>query len=362
MKQLVWFNPGLAKLSINDDRQLYWHRKWYEITGKNVCLVDSTGISKTYDNGTNMQYMVPDILGFDTTKSDSENGKYWHFNFSQLMRNLSDKIFDKVRGQQELRICYSGGTDSATTLASLMSNERIKPLLKENRFIIYTTPFAKIEDPAIWNRIVQEHIPLRFLDYDKLAEDSNDHIMVTGDGEGYGTWWQMLTPEFSNEDIFLTSIKSSMLKLERWFLNKDPSGFGLMFFKEIMSLNSNISNLQQAWTWFENCVAIQCYMYRATAYSKGNVQVTPRNNWIWFMADKDFWDMCDYESYSNLYTDDKLIKYQCLKYIANWMGTEIVTKNKINSQILVPKIIRKSQIFNDNSYSSNIRIQHGSMG
>lgn len=358
-KNLVWFNPKL--LIDNPDPKLKWHKAWYQLSKKNMCLVDGTGLSKKYGNDLEMTYIVDEVLQHKPENRNYENGRYWHNNFSQLIRNISDRVFDQVEPGAELRLSYSGGTDSCTALAGLMSNERIKPWLDAKKFVIYTTSYAKIEDPWIWNRIITQNIPVRLLDYDALNGDTSKFFMVTGDGDGYGTWWQMmfdptLSPNitFSDQEIFIDTYDSKKDKLSKWFLSREGSGLCWDFFQAMMELSPDkIENIEQAWSWFENSIAIQCFMFRPAAYGLGPVQITPRKNWYWFMCDVDFSDMCEYESRNKFYASDNIFKYQCLRYIADWMGwPEIKVKNKFYSQIKVPKLNRKNLIYSDYSFTS----------
>jgi hypothetical protein len=361
-KTLLWFNPKLLINSENSDAA--WHRAWYKLSQKNICLVDGTNISKKYGNNIDMNYIVETVLDHKPEHRSYENGKYWHNNFDELIKKISDSVFDKITPETELRISYSGGTDSCLTLAGLLSNSRIKPWLDSKKFVVYTTMFAKLEDSLIWDRLLSMNVPLRLLDYDSLNTDTSNFFMVTGDGDGYGTWWQMMFDKtlsditFSDEEIFIDSYESKKEKLQKWFLYREPSGLCWDFFNELMTTSPDkIENLEQAWSWFENSMAIQCYMFRSCSYGIGDVKITPRSNWFWFMCDTDFSDMCEYESRNKLYTSDNLFKYQCLKYISNWMGwTDVKLKNKFYSQIKVPKIFRKNLIYSDYTYSDQSKL------
>ena len=354
MNNLVWFYPAILRVPSNTKAEhLSWHRAWYRLTGKNVCLIDSTNLSKNYGDGLNLHYHVPELLSFDVTQSNLDNGRYWHNNFDALMQSITDQIFLNAQGYDELRLSYSGGTDSTLAFTALMSNSKINQWIEQNKFIIYTTPFAKVEDPTMWQRILDLNLPLRLIDYDRLNVETDNYFMVTGDGEGYGTWWQIIMDEFTDDEIFKSTFQSMIPKLEQWFISREPSGVAYKYFIDLMTHSDHgIDNLQQAWTWFENCVAIQCYSYRASAYAHGDVRITPRKNWHWFMTNKDFWDMCDYQAKEIMYTTDSTLKYTALKYIANWLGVnDIIKKNKFYSQFAIPKLIRKSKIYQDLSYS-----------
>lgn len=358
-KKLVWFNP---KLLINNiDSKLLWHRSWYQLFKKNICLVDGTGLSKKYGDGLGMEYMVDTVLEHKSASRNYENGRYWHHNFKELIKNISDKIFDALGPDTEIRLSYSGGTDSCTALAGLLSNPRIKPWLDSKKFVIYTTSYAKVEDPLIWKRIISMDIPIRFLDYDSLNTDESKFFMVTGDGDWFGTLWQTmfditLNPHitFTNQEIFIDTYSSKKEKLEKWFLSLESTGLCWDFFQELMELNPyKVENIHQAWNWFEDCAAVQCFMYRPTAYGIGPVRVTPRKNWSWFVGDAAFSDLCMYESKNKFYTNDNILKYQCLRYIADWMGwSDIKFKNKFYSQFKIPKLNRKNLIYSDLSFTA----------
>lgn len=356
-KELLWFNPRLVKLPVNTVPELSWHLAWYNLTGMNVCLTDTSGISHQYGNGLRIKNIADDILNINPNRN-LENGKYWHNNFSELVNRISNDIFDKAEGIDEICVSYSGGTDSCLVLAALWSNPRIKNWIDRNKFVIHTTPHAKKEDPAIWNRILEANLPLKFLDYDALSIDQSEKLMVDGEGNGYPVWFKVMSREFTDHELFNTNISQVKDKAEKWFIKGDPSGVTWEFFNKLISTSpSDIETLVQAWALFENTCAQQCYMLRVSAYGIGPVQITPRNNWRWFMADSDFWDVCAYEQHNRIYTTDDTLKYQVLKYVSDWMGwTEVKTKKKISSQILVPKLLRKSQIFSDLSHTGGTQL------
>lgn len=274
------------------------------------------------------------------------------------MTMLSDKVFETASGREEMRLSYSGGTDSCLILAALLSNQKIDEWIARDKFIIYTTPYAKKEDPLIWKRIIDAGFPIRFLDYDLLGNDTGDSVMLTGEGNAYGTWHKIMMSDFTEAEIFTGSYSGIKSKVEAWFLKREPSGLTRDFFdKLITTYGDSKMSLYQAWSLFEHHCAEQCYMFRQGAYSDGPVTIDPNKNSVWFMMDNDFWDVCEYESQSRLYTSDDTLKYSSLKYIADWMGwSTVCKKRKISSQIIVPKIIRKSQIYSDHSYTENTNL------
>lgn len=352
----VWFNPRLLRLPINATSDLEWHRAWLKLSDMNVCLMDTTGLSKEYGNNFKMQDMTS---CFDISSvRDVANGKYWHNNFGLLMSRLSDGVFQAAGDKEELRLSYSGGTDSCLILAALLSNRRIDEWIDGDRFVIYTTPHAKKEDPLIWNRIIELGYPIRFLDYDILGTDTGNSLMLTGEGNAYGTWHKIMTPDFTEAELFTGSYTHMKSKVQAWFLRREPSGLAWEFFdKLILTYGDSDGSLYQAWSLFEHRCAEQCYMFRQGAYGGGPVTIDPGKNSRWFMMDNDFWDMCEYESQARIYTSDDTLKYSSLKYIADWMKwSHVHKKRKISSQFMIPKIIRKSQIYSDFSYTENTNL------
>ena len=193
------------------------------------------------------------------------------------------------------------------------------------------------------------------MDYDALSLDQSNSMMVSGEGDGYCVWFKVMSKFFTDEEIFVRPYLELRPKVEQWFTSRDKSGVTWDFFNKLIeSSDHEIITLFQAWSLFESTCAQQCYLFRVSAYGKGPVQAAPRNNWVWFMADPDFWDMCEYETQNRIYTSDATLKYQPLKYIANWMGwADIQTKKKISSQILIPKLLRKNKIYSDMSYTGD---------
>lgn len=356
MKEHIWFNPRLLNMPINFTPEFEWHRAWLRLSGMNICLVDSSGISKDYGNHTRMKSLTH-LLGINEDR-DIANGKYWHDNFDLLMSQLSDRVFNAAQGRRELRLSYSGGTDSCLILAALMNNPKINEWINNDKFIIYTTPFAKKEDPDIWDRIIDAQLPVRFLDYDAISLDTTDNLMLTGEGNAYGTWFKIMMRDFAETDIFSTTYSTMKERMQDWFISRESSGLAWDFFNQLITVRGESSmSPYQAWALFENTCAEQCYMIRQCAYGVGPVRIDPHNGLMWFMQDKNFWDMCEYESRSRLYTTDDTLKYSALRYIAKWMNWDTVRpKRKISSQIIIPKIIRKSQIYSDNSYTKDVNL------
>jgi hypothetical protein len=134
----------------------------------------------------------------------------------------------------------------------------------------------------------------------------------------------------SNDQIFRLPYNTIIKQLEQWCLSREPSGLAWDYIRELIKLSdTEIKNLHQAWNWIERSLATQCFVFRPTIYGSGEAYATPNKNWSWFPADIDFWDMCDYEVYSEkVIFDDSLVKYQCLKFIANWMGWPNVRPKK----------------------------------
>ena len=352
----VWFNPRLLNLPINATPNLEWHRAWLKLSNMNVCLMDTTGLSGAYGNHFKMKN-VTSTLDISSVR-DCKNGRYWHDNFDLLMTRLSDDVFQDVDGKAELRLSYSGGTDSCLILAALLSNRRIDEWIASDKFVIYTTPHAKKEDPLIWNRIIESGYPIRFLDYDLLSHDTSDSLMLTGEGNAYGTWHKIMTPDFTEAELFTGSYVNMKPKVQEWFLRREPSGLTADFFDKLITTHGDVEmSLYQAWSLFEHLCAEQCYMFRQSAYGLGPVTIDPGKNSRWFMMNNDFWDVCEYESQERLHISDDTLKYSSLKYIANWMRwSNVQKKRKISSQFMIPKIIRKSQIYSDHSYTENINL------
>lgn len=353
MSTLSWFN---ARLLLHPDNlvldKLSWHRAMYQATKMNVCLVDTSGLSKQYGDGldiTPLSLPITDVRNLD-------NGRYWHHNVNLLMDKLSTDLIQQVPPDGSLRLAYSGGTDSCLALAAILQNPLSNRLVAENRFVIATTPAAKYEDVEIWNKIQQSRLPIELMSYDEEFYRPGV-VNVSGEGEGFSEWFKPMKRVFSDDEVFTAPYHTVEFKVRTWFNTREPTGIAWEYFNALTK-HHQCPTLFHAWHCFEGMCAEQCSRFRSTAYnSSPQVMCEPKGRWNWIFMDSDFWDMCEYQSSANIYRTEDTLKYTSLQYIAQWMGwSSVKPKPKRSSQILIPKLFYKQQIFTDSTYSTDMRL------
>lgn len=374
MKKLAWFHYPLITLygtqnrgqgydpntylsrcmepPADDANATAWHVAMRDITDRTICLVDQTNLSRDYGDGLDLARLMSSVSCLPKS-ADPESGKYVDMNFAAAAHQRVNDMFDQAdaHGLQEIRISWSGGIDSNFVLAAIVQHPRSQIWLKENRIKIYTTSHARREDPTIWNWIMQSGMPVQFLNYDRLVKDTGPWMLVTGEGEPYGTMFSRCHEKtLGSPGLFW----NHWTGLESHFLAKDPSGLGWEYFQALMKLSPvPIESCFHAWWWFENCVESQCYLFRLNAYSDTDIidpdLVFPGTKTFWFMASQEFTDHGIYMAAHGLQPEDPLlVKPHLRQYVADWQGwAQAQPKARYFSQWLVPKRVHKWRIHDD---------------
>lgn len=203
-----------------------------------------------------------------------------------------DAMYDQAEANaiEEIRISWSGGIDSNYVLAAIMQHPRSRSWLQDHRIVVYTTNFARREDPLVWNWIMRSELPVRYIDYSTMSQDATRWMLVTGEGEPYGTMFSALHAGHVEHTKW-----SHWHGMESYFMSKDPSGLGWDYFRALMETSPiPVETCYQAWWYFENSVESQCYLYRLSAYSDADKidpeLVYPGTRTFWFLADQSFAD------------------------------------------------------------------------
>jgi hypothetical protein len=376
-KKLAWFSSHLLKKNVGywnpiinrqigpvpyDDR-LRWHVAMQKLAPGVVCMTDHTGFSRNYGDGLDMAITVPRAPDVWKTIWDLERGKQFDEDFSGLINSRAAAAFaqaDRINAEC-IFLSYGGGVDSCMMLAALLQNPAAAPWLAERRLILKTTRFAQVEDPIVWNRIVELDLPLEYLSYDDLQRDTRRWMMVTGDVEP--VWGSAYVPLAKD---WLTQTKrysGNWQTLEKLFLNEEPSGLAWEYFRDLQATAPfEVKTCMQAWWWFEWCTNTQCYLYRFVAYSDCEQisadRVFPGSKLFWFLGHTDMWDHGAYVTAERLIPENlNFLKLHCLRYTADWMGwSDPKPKPKVFSQLIIPKRVSKMRIFDDLSWDSEEEI------
>lgn len=350
MKSLVWFHNGLlskynrfldSPIQINNSSKLQWQNAITSVIDLSVCLIDSTGTSKKFGDGLNTksikQKNIPDLV----------NGAYVNGYFDDVATKRVKELYQQADKNEykEIRIAWSGGIDSTFALAAIMQN-----MYYGYDFSVWTTTYAKRENPLVWNWLMNSGLKVEFMDYNQLGNDNSNYMLVTGDGDPYGVMYTTLANGYT-KDIF----GDDWDKLEHLFIIKDPTGLAWDYFKELMSISPTpIKNCHQAWHWFEQCTD-QDFMFRFAAYCNNPIidkdKFLPGKKLFWFLDSQDFADHGLYSTINDTPTNTKQIKTKLREYISNWMKlNDVMTFDKHSSQLLIPKSIHKWKIYDDLSW------------
>lgn len=341
------------------DPKMRWHVSTIRIATNYTCLIDHTGLSKSYGDDLDIDIMVPGSEAIHKKTWDLDRGRQFDQDFAGLINSRASAAYAQAErlGYEYIYISYGGGVDSCTILAAMLQHPKAKRWIDERRLIIKTTRYAQREDPIVWNRIVQMNLPLEYLDYDLLTtQDQRSWMMVTGDVEPvWGSCYATITKGYLHEK---DQFSAHWSHLEEYMLAKDPSGLAWDYFRALMKTAPfEIETCFQAWWWFEWCTNTQCYMFRIPSYSSAtNIDpglVFPGTKLFWVLGDPDMWDHGAYVTGNRLIPENtQFLKLHSLKYLANWMGwAEPRAKAKVHSQFVMPKYIHKMKIYNDLSWS-----------
>ena len=368
-RKLVWFSShlldrytensrtpfGLSFSKSALDPKLAWHVAMHNIAEGVVCMIDHTGFSKNYGDGLNMDIVIDRAPAIHKTSWNLERGRLMDREFNTMIDARADAAYDQAErmGAEYIYISYSGGVDSVTMLAAFLQNPRARHWLSENRIILKTSRYAQREDPVVWQRIIDMGLPLEYLNYDDLFQDTRRFMLATGEVEP--VWGSAYTPlargYLPNEELF----SADWRRLETYFLDKDKTGLAWEYFRDLQATAPfETKTAFQAWWWFEWCTNTQCYMFRLAAYNNNPLIdpdfTYPGNSRVyWMLANTDMWDHGAYVMANRLIPEDmSLLKIHSLRYAARWMGwAEPRPKPKVYSQFYLPKRVSKMRIWND---------------
>lgn len=335
--------------------ELEWHTKMTSVAGRSMTLIDQTGISEKYGDGIGLVRTIGTHT--DLPKEfDPVRGALLDRDFDTIAYKRVDEMYHQAEsnGLTEIRISWSGGIDSNFMLAAIVQHPRSRKWLDEKKISIYTTAYSRREDPVIWNWVMQSGIPVHYLNYDWLGNDTGPWMLVTGEGEPYGTmFWDNHKKNVSESDLRW----GHWSKLESYFIEKDPSGLCWDYMRELIAASPiPIETCYHAWWWFESAVEGQNYLYRLCAYSDVELidptLVYPGGKTFWFLGNQDFADHGIYSVVNRQIPDDILqVKPRLREFVAKWQGwPEARPKERFFSQMMIPKRIRKTRIYEDLSW------------
>lgn len=374
-KKLIWFRSELilSHLSESDTDKWYdwllqesifsnivrpssldWHLAMKRAVKIISTPIDGTYLSQNYGDGLDL-LRLPHNNGVLTYNLD--NGKYIDEHFDDLIENQTDLALDHAEylNVDKIFLSYSGGSDSSLLVAAFFQNPRLKKWIKHSKVYILTSRFAQREDPEIWTKLLSYDVPFVSIDYDSLINDQSNWMLVSGEGEPYGTFFISQTDAVlpPNEQLL-----SPWNHIEKVFLRREPSGLAWSYFQNLMKLAPfPVETLHQAWWWYENCVDRQDDMFRYNAFSSYPILrkdcVGHGDRCFYFLSGQNFLDHAAYLILNKKNSNKDKIKYRSDEYVSKWMGfSQVKIKPKFYSMDKVPRHNYKLRIFDDWSWDA----------
>lgn len=379
-KKLVWFRSELLSWHTTSQDDLPWYdwildeRKLPEIARSSSLdwhiamrralnwrsvMIDGTRLSQRYGDGMRLSRLPANNgkLIFDI-----ENGRYVDRNFTDMVDSRMHEIMDHAKNIGVERIClsYSGGSDSALLVSAALRNNEALKWISSGRLEILATRMSQREDPMMWDRIKRTGIKIRVLNYDQLMRE-DDWMLVTGEGEPYGTF-------FLEETSMVISKEGPLLKpwkdLQGLFTRREPSGLAWEYFQNLMAIAPfTVNTMHQACWWLEACIDRQDDPLRYNAFTGLDHIRTDcighGQRCFSFLAGQEFLDHAAFVILEKMVSDRDHIKIKSDEYTSRWMGyDEIKIKPKFYSQDRVPRHVHKLRIFDDWSWD-NVPNLHG---
>lgn len=353
-----WYDWVLGEEIVSDNERpssLDWHIAMKRAIKIISTPIDGTLLSRQYGDGLNL-HRLPHNNGILLYNID--NGQLIDRNFADLIERQVALAIDHAEKKQieTIYLSYSGGSDSSLLVAAFMQNSKSQKWLRENKIKILTSRFAQREDPELWCKLRNLQIPFKSIDYDSLIKDTDNWMIISGEGEPYGTFFINQTKGILPPD---QQLSTSWKILEKLFITREPSGLAWSYFVHLMRLAPfDVQTLHQAWWWYENCVDRQDDMFRYNAFSSNKEIRTDAighgNRCFYFFNGQDFIDHAAYLILENQLPHHRdFIKFRSDEYTSRWLGySEIKIKPKFYSMDKIPRHNYKLRIFDDFSWDT----------
>lgn len=375
-KQLLWFNSALFMPYSRPEDRLFWRNvvtghncagmkprpaglEWHialrRVTRMNNLLNDGTGLSRQYGDGVRLA-RIPANDG--SLSVDIDRGRRIDASFPDLVDLRMRQALESASsvGARTIYLSYSGGSDSILIFSAMMSNPISREMIRNGSIVVLTNRHAQREDPEAWQKVLESGARLSVIDYDGLIRDDGDWMMITGDGECYGTMFVNAGSGYlPRENMCIMHWQN----LARLFLDRDFTGLAWDYFRQLMSMAPfRVETVHQAWWWFEQCLDRQDDFMRFNAFSSRQdirldcVGHSPRI--FQFFGGQDFLDHAAYNVLGDRQppSSDR-IKIRSDEYSSRWLGLDQVkNRPKYYSQDRIIRCVHKQRIFDDHSWDS----------
>lgn len=337
-----------------ESQNLQWHLAMKSALMANSFMVDGTGLSKIYGDGMDIMRLPHNNgeMSFDLMR-----GQCIDDCFGDMIRTRVSEAYTQASriGADRIYLSYSGGSDSCLAVSAFLSHPETLRWVREDRIELLATRMSQREDPLMWSRLRQIGIRIRPIDYGSLLDDDSKWMLVSGEGEPYGTFFlRSIDPSIDQSAPMLQEWR----QIEPVFLDRDPSGLAWDYFSDLMNRAPfDVNTVHQAFWWLENCIDRQDDMMRYNVFSTMPKIRTDcighGQRCFYFLGGQDFADHAAYVILRKRPKVRDLIKFKSDQYTSRWMGyDEVAIKPKFYSQDRVPRMVNKLRIFSDWSWDN----------
>jgi hypothetical protein len=255
--------------------------------------------------------------------------------YYSIINQVADNVY-KMATNKKIHIFYSGGIDSVCVLASLIKHNKFKEFFEKKKFVICLTKESINEYPYLFQNFIQNKIPFEILNLNKVMNDPNA-LVVTGDIGDY---------IIGSTDALKFKFNNLMDDWTKLDIHND------LYLAAIKKCPFDIITINQYIWWLNQCFSFQDELIRYYVWTKTKeIQSLPNDNKVFRFFYDDLFTTFSYEYMSTnpKYSKVSELKEWPKKYICDFFKDDsYFNKQKINSQIMIPKKLHKNSLFLEN--------------
>lgn len=315
-------------------------------------LIDRFNLLDEPDTFDCVNIVKPPVYNLENLSHD------WEDRFFAVCDQAAEDVY-ATAGDRKITVMYSGGTDSACLLVALMKSPRFREYLESGRFEISMTTHSIDEYPLFfWKFILPNKIPLVPMNYD--AHMREDSLVAIGNFGDY----------IAGSAEVMNITRGVEISNEKWpvfksFIAKDdPNGEVVKAYETIIrKAPFTLETAQQIQWWFNNAFHLQSEMVRPYIWSRITDLSTMLNNekiYKFFYHEAFTTFSFEYMSTRPLFNNTYDVKIFNKKYVADFSGDPgYLGKKKVWSQRSSPRMVYKTELWDDLSWDMNTKIYSG---
>ena len=321
-KKYIWVNTN----RFNSDSEKYPYRNKIKSFFNEEFVVDRFNVAPGLLELSCVNIVKDPKFNLVNLSKDFEE-RYYSL-FDQVANNIFEIAKDKT-----IHIFYSGGIDSVCVLIALLKNKKYKEFLEQNRFFISMTQKSVEEYPYFFHNFIQDKIPIRVLNFNKVMNDPNI-LIVSGDSGDF---------IIGSSDSLNFNISDLMESWQKLNVNED------LYLAAVKKCPFDITSINQYFWWINQCFSYQDELIRYYVWSTTKqIQTIPTDEKVFRFFYDDLFTTFSYEYMSTnpVYHDSKNLKTFAKKYIFDFTkDSNYLNKEKICSQKMIGKRFQKNSIF-----------------